>query len=195
MPDGAALFCVDQSNWSDRYPYAPKVEVRMWHDGATLYVNSRVDERYVRAQTGEDNGEVWNDSCVELFLTFGEEGYYNFETNCIGRMVASHRLAKNEGIEFADAGVMSRIKRDSSLGNETFPVREHEGGWELTVSLPASAFFKHRFTTLDGLEASGNLYKCGDALPDPHFMSWKKVDIADPDFHRPEYFGKIRFGS
>jgi hypothetical protein len=46
---------------------------------------------------------------------------------------------------------------------------------------------------LAGVECRGNIYKCGDALPVPHYVSWRPIDTPDPDFHRPEYFGQIVF--
>jgi hypothetical protein len=30
-------------------------------------------------------------------------------------------------------------------------------------------------------------------LPTPHFVTWNPVGTTQPDYHRPEYFGKIEF--
>ena len=38
-----------------------------------------------------------------------------------------------------------------------------------------------------------NVYKCGDLLPVPHFISWNPITTESPDFHRPEFFGQMRF--
>ena len=27
----------------------------------------------------------------------------------------------------------------------------------------------------------------------PHYLSWMPIDTPKPDFHRPEFFGKINF--
>ncbi|MDE6269894.1 MAG: hypothetical protein K2M12_03440, partial [Muribaculaceae bacterium] len=44
-----------------------------------------------------------------------------------------------------------------------------------------------------GKQLRANFYKCGDLLSTPHFLSWNRVDTPHPDFHRPEYFGAIKF--
>ena len=38
-----------------------------------------------------------------------------------------------------------------------------------------------------------NLYKCGDNLSHPHFLSWQPIDTPQPDFHRPEFFAAGKF--
>lgn len=39
-----------------------------------------------------------------------------------------------------------------------------------------------------------NLFKCGDELSHPHFLSWQPIRTEKPDFHRPEFFAQVRFG-
>jgi hypothetical protein len=36
-----------------------------------------------------------------------------------------------------------------------------------------------------------NLYKCGDECDLPHYISWSPIDLPSPDFHCPDFFGKI----
>ena len=38
-----------------------------------------------------------------------------------------------------------------------------------------------------------NLYKCGDSLARPHYLSWQPVATPHPDFHRPEFFKPVLF--
>ena len=45
-----------------------------------------------------------------------------------------------------------------------------------------------------GVEARMNLFKCGDELSHPHFLSWQPIRTEKPDFHRPEFFAQVRFG-
>ncbi|HEX8038127.1 MAG TPA: carbohydrate-binding family 9-like protein [Chryseosolibacter sp.] len=40
---------------------------------------------------------------------------------------------------------------------------------------------------------SKDFYKCGDNLPEPHFITWNDVKAPKPDFHLPEFFGRINF--
>ena len=38
-----------------------------------------------------------------------------------------------------------------------------------------------------------NFYKCGDKCSKMHFLSWSEIDLPAPDFHCPDYFGKVIF--
>jgi hypothetical protein len=42
-------------------------------------------------------------------------------------------------------------------------------------------------------EIKANFYKCGDELQTPHFLSWNPIEIDQPDFHRPDFFGTLEF--
>ena len=42
-------------------------------------------------------------------------------------------------------------------------------------------------------EIKANFYKCGDELQTPHFLSWNPIQIEQPDFHRPDFFGTLEF--
>ena len=36
-----------------------------------------------------------------------------------------------------------------------------------------------------------NFYKCADKTKRPHFVSWQPIDLPNPDFHCPEFFGEL----
>ena len=55
--------------WAEAFPYRPTMEVRMAHNGKQLLINYRVTEECVRAVAPHDDGNVWEDSCCELFLS------------------------------------------------------------------------------------------------------------------------------
>jgi len=38
-----------------------------------------------------------------------------------------------------------------------------------------------------------SLSKISDELPISHYLSWNPIHTGTPDFHRPEFFGGIRF--
>jgi hypothetical protein len=46
---------------------------------------------------------------------------------------------------------------------------------------------------LKGKTCRANFYKCGDDLPEPHFLSWNNIIADKPDFHLPQYFGTLTF--
>ena len=85
------------------------------------------------------------------------------------------------------------MDRWASLGIEPFETRNEPTQWELALRIPVSTFFLHNLSGFDGLQAKGNVYKCGDNLPVPHFISWNPIKTENPDFHRSEFFGEITF--
>lgn len=180
------------NNWAAAYPYAPQVRFAAGHDGKNLYLRFRVEEECTKAEIGEDNGAVWTDSAVEFFISFDETGYYNFEFNCIGQALLGFRKTKPD-VTHAGKEIMERIGRESSLGRACFAERRGENRWELLVTIPTEAFFAHRFESLDGLRARANVYKCGDDLSKPHFLSWQPIRTEKPNFHVPEFFGDVEF--
>ena len=95
--------------------------------------------------------------------------------------------------EHAPQEVMDTVQRWSSLGREPFEERVGECAWELALVIPYSAFFKHRLSGLDGKSIRANFYKCGDKLQTPHFLSWNPINVETPDFHRPDFFGMLKF--
>lgn len=180
------------NNWAKEYPYAPDVQFRIVHDGEHLVVRFDVDENYTMAKVDADNGRVWTDSCVEFFISFDSSGYYNFETTPIGKMLLAFRKERPNP-EYASEDIMSSVIRLGTMGVETFDEIQGHNKWSMTLIIPATAMFKHKLKSWSGAEATMNLYKCGDDLSHPHFLSWKPIRTPQPDFHRPEFFGDVKF--
>ena len=193
IPVNAARLTLQNCNWENEFPYKPATEVALWHNGSNLFIHYDVDEKYILASCGCDNDKVSNDSCVEFFISFDNDGYYNLEANCIGRILLSHRKSRKENVVYADSSTLENISRVATLGNDTFEMRNSEGKWGLILKIPVSTFFKHSFDSFKGLKGRCNIYKCGDHLPVPHYLSWAPIDTPSPDFHRPEFFGQIIF--
>jgi hypothetical protein len=63
----------------------------------------------------------------------------------------------------------------------------------MMIRIPLSCFQYSKITSLNGLKATANFYKCGDGTPEPHFVTWNPVGTENPDYHRPEFFGKVLF--
>lgn len=180
------------NNWAEEYPYAPKVNFRMFHSGEDLHLRFEVEEQYTQALVERDNGNVWTDSCVEFFLSLDDRGYYNFETTCIGRMLMAFRKVKPEPT-YATEEILSLIERTPSIGSEPFTELIGENKWTMTLKIPATALFRHELKSWQGVEARMNLYKCGDNLTKPHFLSWRPIDMPSPNFHVPQFFETVKF--
>ncbi|MDE6452431.1 MAG: hypothetical protein K2L23_09175 [Odoribacter sp.] len=179
-------------NWPEKFPEKPQVDFRMAHNGTELFIRFTVEENTTLAAIREDNGEVWTDSCVEFFLALDDAGYYNFEFTCIGKALLGFRKERPNAIH-ATPEIMQSIKRFSTLGKNNFGEKNLGKPWELTVAIPVSALFKHNVRQWKGLTAYANLYKCGDNLSKPHFLSWAPIDTDKPDFHVPRCFTQVTF--
>lgn len=194
MLDGAGVAPVklDIANWSESYPYKPSVSFRIGHTGDAILIAWEVDEKDVRAMAG-DNGAVWEDSCVEFFISFnGGATYYNIECNCRGGMLCGHGSGKTGRVN-APTENLTQVLRHTTLGPDAFDTRSADSPWEMSMIIPLRLFGDDAPASLDGVTASGNFYKCGDELPHPHFLSWSPVKVDSPNFHLPEFFGKIVF--
>lgn len=184
---------VDNHCWAKDFPYKPKFEVRMAHNGNQLLINYRVTEECVRAVAPHDDGNVWEDSCCELFLSPVADGtYYNLECNAAGTLLLGFG-PEREGRERAPQDILDKIDRWSSMGREPFGDIMGERTWQLCLAVPVEAYYRHSLPSFDHLHVKGNVYKCGDKLPHPHFMSLFPIDIPKPDFHRPDLFGDVVF--
>lgn len=190
---GISYTTIDNVNWPKAFPYKPKVEFAAAHTGDALLLHYRVEEQSVRAVALQDHEHIWEDACVEFFCMPAQDGiYYNFECNCTGKLLVAAGKDRNER-QPAPAEVMQSIDRWASLGTEPFDTRVEPTKWELTLRLPIGVFFQHKLSSFDGLTATGNVYKCGDNLPVPHFISWNPITTENPDFHRPDFFGQMKF--
>ena len=193
LMDGRQSHRIGCVNWPDDYPYAPDVSFVILHDGDRIYLRYSVDEQSVAAVAQHDNGAVWCDSCVEFFVSFDRESYYNIEVNAAGRLLLSHRLADGSDKCFADTHILSSIVRVPSLGSEPFAERVEHTSWSLLLVIPKEAFFKDDISSLSGVEATANFYNCGDKQQEPPVLSGRPIDNATPNFTMPRFFGHLIF--
>ena len=68
-----------------------------------------------------------------------------------------------------------------------------EALFELFVPLATvkAVWGKEDFASGDTIKA--NFYKCGDDMPQKHYLSWHPIRIEKPNFHRPDHFGTLIF--
>ena len=183
---------ISNCNWPNEFPYTPQASFKAFHNGENFFLQFNVTEKDLHAKIADNFGKVWTDPCVEVFMALDEDTYYNFECTCIGRMlVACH--AKGKETEPMSLDALEKIERYPSLGYENFELRDGEVSWSIIEVIPAAALFNHKVDSWDGLTMRANFYKCGDNLPNPHFLSWNKIDFPRPNFHLPEFFGEVSF--
>lgn len=182
---------VENVNWPSDYPYKPDFKFAIAHDGKNVFIHYKVSEKTSRAAADRDCGRVWEDSCVEFFFAPDENGYYNFECTCIGKLLIAYGAGRHERQQ-APKESLESVQRWASIGSEPFEEKPC-GPWEVALIIPVSALFRHEIHDLDSLEARANFYKCGDLLSTSHFISWAPIKTETPDFHRPEFFAEIKF--
>lgn len=175
-------------NWPDVYNYKPQVGFAIVHSERYIYVKFNVSGEGLRAVNTKNLSPVAQDSCVEFFLKVpGSDEYWNFEFNCIGTVNASHRILRPNAVRLTDDQI-SQILRYSTCGTCPFEEKSGRQDWSLTIAIPL---------TLIGINDSlpefiyGNFYKCADATQHPHYLSWSPIPTEKPNFHTPEYFGKL----
>ena len=147
-----------------------------------------VAEKNIRAAAGSINGAVWEDDCVEFFVSFDDTGYYNEEFNCIGTALAGFGKEKSSGVRVEES-ILRKIKYGSHISNAD----ANNIHWELTLAIPLQVFAHHKLSSLEGKACRANFYKCGDALPEPHFVAWSDIEAPQPNFHLPQFFGILQF--
>lgn len=196
LPEMAALLeeagtrlSVESLNWPAAYPYRPLTVVSAAHSGKHIFLDFLVRCNYLRAVNYTPNSPVSEDSCVEFFVSAGEDtqAYWSFCFNCIGTIRAKWR----DGVScrFLSPDELSRIKAHASVG--TRPFQEVEGSfiWSVSVAIPLD---------LIGIEYKGepielraNFNKCASSTSQPHYLSWAPIDSETPDFHRPDCFAPL----
>lgn len=167
----------------------PVVSFTAGHTNDSVLLKYYVAEEFLAAAHGATNAPVYNDSCVEFFISFDESGYYNFEFNCLGTCLAAFGRGR-------EGRTLLPVQRIAAIRSHSVIDRNGLGqgiNWTITLVLPLSVFTFHCLSSLSGLECRANFFKCGDGLPQPHFVAWANIEAPVPDFHLPRYFGFLAF--
>jgi hypothetical protein len=187
------VLSVDKINWPE-YTYKPFVKLYSGYSGTYLYLFYEVEKDFFRAHALADQEPVWEDSCVEFFISrddslildavAGEPAVYrNFEFNALGYCLSAYgNKLQREPLASAE---MERILRMPSLDRQNMPAEGAEFSWELSVAIPLDLL-----GIQPGSVFRANFYKCGDLTKKPHFLSWNRINSASPDFHLPQFFGE-----
>ena len=176
---------IDQHHWPEN-DFRPEGAVTLVYNEEALKVRLWANIENPMAKAYQDNGDVWKDTCLELFLKPFEDDtdYINIETNALGYML----IGKGENRH-------NRPFITAALKPHMEPKVVHEPGrcWSLEYKIPFKALeeiFGRKFQPTKGDKVWLNAYMCGDETPLPHWVGWNLVDIVDPDFHRSDFFGE-----
>lgn len=176
-------------NWPDKFNYQPSCVFSIAHSEKAIAILYQVRGLDLRAAALEDNGSVWEDSCCEFFVASPDgKKYYNFEMSCIGTVLNACGADRHERPR-TSLEDMKKIRRFSSLEHKEWEEKDQIYSWQTAIVIP----FEMMGVEGDEVpqELRGNFYKCGDKTAHPHFLSWNPIETEKPDFHRPEFFGKL----
>ena len=189
METNASKSVINEINWPKDYPYCPDCVFSVARSKTHIAVLYHVRGLDLRASDLEDNGNTWEDSCCEFFVTDPGDGtYYNFELTCIGTLRLGKGEKRNDRI-FHEPDRLKEVIRHSTLPKKAIDFSDKIFGWSVGMVIPMTLIGIN--PDFPPLRLMGNFYKCGDKTAHPHFLSWNKIDAPKPDFHRPEFFGEL----
>lgn len=186
-------------NYMGKKPdHFPRAAVKIAYDDLAIYLMFRVADRYVRAVAKEHQDNVWEDSCVEFFFTPGSDlsrGYFNLEMNCGGTMLFHFQPGGGKERIVIPKIDCSKIRVAHSLARIVDPEIKEPVTWTVSYQIPIVMLKRYCQVTLPApqVEWRANFYKCGDKTSHPHWLTWAPVDFSRPNFHLPQFFGKLEF--
>ena len=202
--------CWDKSFWEgadtlilenymgEKPAHFPGTQARLLYDENYLYIIFRVEDRYIRAVSQKFGDAVYCDSCVEFFFTPGTDigaGYFNIEMNCSGVMLMCHQASRGQNCVVVKPEDLDKIEIFHSLPKIIEPEITEPTTWTLEYRLPIEIL--QRYTSVErpdsGVVWRANFYKCGDETSYPHWLMWAPIDLPQPDFHQPNFFGTLEF--
>jgi hypothetical protein len=182
-----------------RPAHFPRTQARLGYDERFVYVIFRVEDRYVRAVAPRHQGDVCRDSCVEFFFTPGEDvtaGYFNLEMNCGGTMLFNYQVVPWKDVVLVRQADLQRVEVAHSMPRIVEPEISEPTTWTVEYRIPIdllATYHPRARTPAAGVVWRGNLYKCADATSQPHWLTWAQVANPTPNFHLPQYFGRLIF--
>lgn len=162
-------------------------QAQLCYDAEAIYVRLSTKEAHIRAEEAGVVGEPWQDSCLEFFFCPDPHNgtYLNIEFNpnrCLYLGVGTGRYDR----------IRLLLPEENPLDAA---VSKTADGWQITYRIPTDLIrrFIPEFKADSGAMMRGNFYKCGEHTHQPHFYSWNPIELASPEFHCSEYFGKLYF--
>lgn len=177
---------IDNLLWTDSIDVTAQAQI-VWDEKA-LYLRMEAVEPNIRKEEKGLLASVCCDSCLEFFVRPTDRpDYFNFEMNP-NRAIW---LGYGPGIETLIRLLVPNV--ETVLDSK---VEYTERGWILTYQIPVDFIHKFfpEFEAKEGAVMHANAYKCGDKTVKPHYLAWNPIDLDEPAFHCPEFFGELVLG-
>lgn len=167
--------------WEGSEKYRPEAYAKMcFVKDKGVYVLLMCSEEAPKTDCKSVNDPVYHDSCLEMFLSFGQEGYLNIETNSAGVYLS----------EFGKTRGSRRFLSDITSEVPTVTPQRVGAYWGNEIFFP-NIIFKALYPDFDTVRPGtyrGNFYKCGDLTEIPHYGSFAPMGAFELGFHNPELF-------
>ena len=154
--------------------------VRFAARGGDLLVRFDARHRGVSATLTEENGPLWTEDVVEVFLSLEDppRHYLEFEVNPLGTRFSA-RVDSPRGTREG-----MRVETFSCPGFSA-EVRVRERSWSARLRIPMAKLFG-AFPAV----FSGNMFRIDRGAAE--FSALSPTGASPPDFHRPESFARFR---
>ena len=176
---------IDTCQWG--YWADVTAKAQLCYDDEAIYAHFTAREANIRNEEHGQTAMPCLDSCMEFFFApiIGNKTYFNIEMNPNCAMYLGIGTDRYDLIRLL-------LPDDGNLGAQA---SRTEDGWELTYTIPVSLIqrFFPEFKAESGAMMRGNFYKCGDYTVKEHYFAWNPVECENPDFHLPQWFGKLYF--
>jgi hypothetical protein len=174
-----------------------QTEARLLWDNEHLYVSFRCDDAHISAEHTERDSPVYRDDCVELFTAPNPDqpnNYFNIEMNVRGAFLAQHRPGgpgKPVEPDWNATGIVIATAIDGTLNDDT----DTDRGWILEAAIPLANFrtVARHTPPQPGDVWLLNLNRLGGKT-NPQHSQWSPGQTDRPNFHAPQYFGRVNFG-
>lgn len=159
--------------------------------GSGIYARLWSYESNILARCEGRDGEVWKDSCLELFIApiAGDKRYMNFEMNPNGALLCEIGEARHDRRLISELTAVEPVVSPFRFGSE------RGNAWGCSLFIPErliSELYGIDFKAGEG-EMKGNFYKCADDSASPHFGAHFPAGSAELGFHNPDCFGSFIF--
>lgn len=196
-------------NWNDAEPalinnfrpegseHRPETTLRLQYNNEGIFGKFDVKDKFIICVNTENQQPVYQDSCVEFFISPNKvNGYFNFEFNCIGKILSRFKTFNENSIskEILTENDLSKILLETTFKEKITEEITEPTDWSLSFFIPFKLLGKYakEFSTAKGTVWKGNFFKCADKSSHPHWVSWSPV--KELNFHEPDCFGEIIFG-
>jgi hypothetical protein len=169
-----------------------QTEVKALWDDEYLYILYKCEDEHISAHYFERNSAPYKDDCIEAFIAPNPEHplwYTNYEINCLGTWLAGlHKDSFNEYV-LPDKILIGR-SHVGTINNED----DIDSHWIIEIGIPFENLkdFEIKLPPKNGTVWGINFNRCGGDI-NQQYSQWSPSKTEQPNFHRPQDFGKIIF--